>query len=68
MVNGNVYITVVNVRPAMMYGAETWTVKKAQENKLYVAEILKLKFIKYPAIHTNYIISHSTTLPYNHNI
>ena len=29
---------------------------------------LKLKFRKYPAIHTNYIISHSTTLQYNHNI
>ena len=25
---------------------------------------LKLKCMKYPAIHTNYIISHSTTLPY----
>ena len=29
---------------------------------------LKLKFIKYPAIHTNYIISHGTTLQYNYNI
>ena len=29
---------------------------------------LKLKFRKYPSIHTNYIISHSTILPYNHNI
>ena len=27
------------VRPAMMYGAETWAVKKAQENKLDVAEM-----------------------------
>ena len=25
--------------------------------------VLKLKFMKYPAIHTNYIIFHSTTLP-----
>ena len=32
---GEVYKTVV--RPAMMYGAETWAVKKAQENKLDVA-------------------------------
>ena len=30
---------------------------------------LKLKFMKYPAIQTNYIISHSTTLlPNNHII
>ena len=29
---------------------------------------LKLNFRKYPAIHTNYIIPHSTTLQYNHNI
>ena len=27
------------VRPAMMYGAETWAVKKAQQKKLYVAEM-----------------------------
>ena len=36
MVKGKVYKMVV--RPAMMYGAETWAVKKAQE-KLDVAEI-----------------------------
>ena len=29
---------------------------------------LKLTFWQYPAIHTNYIISHCTTLQYNHNI
>ena len=29
---------------------------------------LKLKFRKYPSIHTNCIISHSTILQYNHNI
>ena len=29
---------------------------------------LKLTFRKYPSIHTNYIISHSTILQYNHNI
>ena len=29
---------------------------------------LKLKFRKYPSIHTNYIISHCTSLQYNHNI
>ena len=34
---GEVYKTVV--RPAMMYGAETWEVKKAQEKKLDVAEM-----------------------------
>ena len=33
---GEVYKTVV--RPAMMYGVETWAVKKAQEKKLDVAE------------------------------
>ena len=30
------------VRPAMMYGAETWAVKKAQEKKLNVAEMRML--------------------------
>ena len=30
-INGKVYSTVV--RPALMYGAETWALKKAQENK-----------------------------------
>ena len=30
--------------------------------------ILKLKFRKYPLIHTNYIISHSTILKYSYNI
>ena len=32
---GKVYKTVV--RPGIMYGAETWAVKKAQEKKLGVA-------------------------------
>ena len=36
-VKRKVYKTVV--RPAMMYGAETWAVKKAQEKKLDVAEM-----------------------------
>ena len=36
-INGKVYRTVV--RPALMYGAETWTLKQAQENKLEVAEM-----------------------------
>ena len=38
------------------------------KNGKTIRTLLKLKFVKYPAIHTNYIISHSTTLPYNHNI
>ena len=37
---GEVYKTVV--RPAMMYGAEMWAVKKAQEKKLDVAEMRML--------------------------
>ncbi len=40
---GKVYKTVV--RPAMMYGAKTWAVKKAQEKKLDVAEMRMLKWI-----------------------
>ena len=36
---GKVYKTVV--RPAMMYRAETWAVKKAQEKKLGVAEMMR---------------------------
>ena len=65
---GDVYKTVE--RPAMMYGAETWAVKKAQENKLDVDEMrmLKLTFMHYPAIHTNCIIAHCTSLQYTHNI
>ena len=42
-VKGKVYKTVV--RPAMMYGAETWTVKKAQEKKLDVAEMRMLRWM-----------------------
>ena len=37
MVKGKVYKTIV--RPAMMYGAETWAVNKAQEKKLNVVEM-----------------------------
>ena len=39
-VKGKVYKTVV--RPAMMYGADTWAVNKAQEKKLDVAEMRML--------------------------
>ena len=42
-VKGKVYMTVV--RPAMMYGAETWAVKKAQEKKLDVVEMRILRWI-----------------------
>ena len=34
-----------DVRPAMMYGAETWAVKKAQEKKLDVAEMRMLRWM-----------------------
>ena len=42
-VKGKVYKTVV--RPAMMYGAETWAVKKTQEKKLDVAEMRMLRWM-----------------------
>ena len=42
-VKGKVYKTVV--RPAMMYGAETWAVKKAHEKKLEVAEMRMLRWM-----------------------
>ena len=42
-IEGKVYKTVV--RPAMMYGAETWALKKAQEKKLDVAEIRMLRWM-----------------------
>ena len=42
-VKGKVYKTVV--RPAMMYGAETWAVTKAQEKKLDVAEMRMLRWM-----------------------
>ena len=40
---GKVYKTVVG--PAMMYVAETWAVKKAQEKKLDVAEMRMLRWM-----------------------
>ena len=39
-IKGKVYRTVV--RPALMYGAETWALKKAQEKKLEVAKMRML--------------------------
>ena len=42
-IKGKVYITVV--RPALMYVAETWALKKAQEKKLEVAEMRKLRWM-----------------------
>lgn len=33
------------VRPALLYGAETWPIKKAQENKLEVAEMRMLRWM-----------------------
>ena len=42
-VKGKVYKTVV--RPAMVYGAETWEVKKAHEKKLDVAEMRMLRWM-----------------------
>ena len=42
-VKGKVYKTVV--RLAMMYGAETWAVKKAHEKKLDVAEMRMLRWM-----------------------
>ena len=40
---GKVYITVV--RPALIYGADTWALKNAQENKLQVAEMRMLRWM-----------------------
>ena len=45
-VNGKVHFTVV--RLAMMYGAETCAMKKAQAKKLDVAEMRMLRWEKYP--------------------
>ena len=42
-VKGKVYKTVV--RLAMIYGAETWAMKKAQEKKLDVAEMRMLRWM-----------------------
>ena len=42
-INGKVYRTVV--RPALMHGAETWALKKAQEKKLEVAEMRMLRWM-----------------------
>ena len=43
MIKGKVYRT--GVRPALMYRAETWALKKAQERKLEVAEIRMLRWM-----------------------
>ena len=42
-VKGKLYKTVVT--PAMMYGADTWAVKKAHEKKLDVAEMRMLRWM-----------------------
>ena len=42
-IKGKVYKTIV--RPAMVYGAETWAVKKAHEKKMEVAEIKMLRWM-----------------------
>ena len=42
-IKGKVYRTVV--RPALVYGAETWALKKAQEKKLEVAEMRMLRWM-----------------------
>ena len=42
-IKGKVYRTVV--RPALMYGAETWALKKAHEKKLEVAEMRMLRWM-----------------------
>ena len=42
-IKGKVYRTVV--RPALMYGAETWALKKAQEKKLEVAEMRMVRWM-----------------------
>ena len=42
-VKGKVYKT--DVRPEMMYGAETCSVKKAQEKKMDVAEMMMFRWI-----------------------
>ena len=42
-IKGKVYRTVV--RPALMYGAETWALKKAHDNKLEVAEMRMLRWM-----------------------
>ena len=40
-VKGKVFKSLV--RPALLYGSETWPIKKAQENKLDVAEMKMLR-------------------------
>ena len=47
------------------YGDTVQIIHRSQQ--CVTALILKLIFRKYPAIHTHYIISHCTTLQYNHN-
>ena len=42
-IKGTVYEAII--RPAMVYGAETWAVKKAHERKMEVAEIKMLRWM-----------------------
>ena len=41
---GNVYKTVV--RPAMLYGAETWATTRGQEARIYVNEMRMLRWMR----------------------
>ena len=40
---GKVYKTMI--KPAMMYGTETWALKKAEERKVQVAEMRMLRWM-----------------------
>lgn len=42
-IKGRFYKSVV--RPAMVYGAETWSIKKAQERKLEVADMRIMRWM-----------------------
>ena len=55
--------------PHINYCILSWGYKCDRITKIQKRAIrLKLKFSQYPSIHTNHIISHCTTLQYNHNI
>ena len=55
------------IRTGVMWSRRRCRIIKIQQLYRLLVLSLKLKIRKYPSIHTNYIISHSTILQYNHN-
>ena len=69
---GSIHSFIANVFPKFSHNNDIqYSEKENAELKQLInafPQQLKVTFRQYPAIHTNYIISHYTTLQYNHTI